>query len=340
MINERPFISVLMPVFNAADFLHDAIKSILTQSFTHFELLIIDDGSTDESLEIAYQFDDSRIRIIPLDRNKGIISALNFGLSVAKGKYLARMDADDIAFPNRFEKQIDFLENNSSIGCLGTDFKWLDEPSEKSWVQYYDAENIKISLLFGCSICHPTVMFRMREIRRYNLTYPNKYPYAEDYAFWVSLSQYMKIANLTEPLLYYRRHDSQISKKKSTAQCQSIDSIQIEQIKRLGLSSISVADLMMHHVLDGAFIPFFRMEEILRAWASKLFTVNTSTRLLPDHLLKLQVNNRVNESVENNFIRLGEMSTLRRLHWQMSSTYRLVSAWNHDVCVAKFSSCL
>lgn len=340
MINERPFISVLMPVFNAADFLKDAIESILEQSFGHFELLIIDDGSTDASLEIARQFNDTRIRVISLDENGGIISALNLGLREAKGKYLARMDADDIAFLNRFEKQIDFLENNPDVGCLGTSFQWLHEPYEKSWVQYYDSENIKISLLFGCSICHPTVMFRMDEIRRHDLIYPHKYLHAEDYAFWVLLSQHMKIANLTEPLLYYRRHDKQISKAKSTAQCQSIDSIQIEQLKRLGLSSISVADLMKHHVLDGAFIPFLSMEKVLRTWTNKLSEANMSTQFISDKLLRMQVNNRISESISNSLIQLGEMSTLRRFHWRMSSTYRLAIARNHNVCSTKVSSCL
>lgn len=329
MTKKSPLVSVLMPVFNAADFLRDAIKSILNQSFEHFEFIIIDDGSTDGSLEIVQQFDDVRIRLISLDINGGIIAALNLGLSLAKGKYLARMDADDIAFSNRLEQQVVFLERHSDIGCLGTNFQWLNEPSKKSWVRYYDAANIKVSLLFGCELCHPTVMFRMDKIRRYNLTYPENYPHAEDYGFWIKLSLYTKITNLSEPLLYYRRHEGQVSVAKNKVQSQSINSIHIAQLQRLGLSSISSAELMMHHVLGGAFIPFFRTKKVLNGWANKLLEANAATQILPNELLRMQVSKRIDESVLKNTVRLSKMSVLRQFHWQMSSTYRLFTAQKH-----------
>lgn len=323
--SEKPTVSVLMPVFNAACFLPDAIESILVQTFDHFELIIIDDGSTDGSLDVVKKFDDSRIRLISLEKNGGVIAALNLGLQLARGAYLARMDADDIAFPLRLEKQIDFFEDNPDVGCLGTNFQWLGEPFEKSWVQYYDAENIKISLLFGCGLCHPTVMLRMDEIRRHHLTYPTIYPHAEDYGFWVELSRYMQIANLPEPLLYYRRHEGQVSNTKSIIQCKSMDDIQRKQLQRLGIHSTS-ADLMVHHLLGGAFIPLFRMKKALNSWAQKLIKANSNTRLFSDDFLRSQVANRIEEAISEKSGRLNRMSILRQFHWQVSSSCRFLSA--------------
>lgn len=326
MTGESPLVSVLMPVFNAADFLQEAIESILAQSFDNFEFIIIDDGSTDTSRNIINQFDDRRIRLVFLNDNQGIVAVLNLGLALAKGKYLARMDADDVAFSTRLEKQVNFLEKHSETGCLGTNFQWLGKPSEKSWVQYHDSENIRISLLFGCELCHPTVMFRMEEIRSYGLTYPECYPYAEDYGLWVKLSRYIKVANLSEPLLYYRQHDKQISRAKSTLQCKSINSIQLEQLYRFGLQSVSEADLMAHHVLGGAFIPFFQMEWILNNWARKLFEANLTTQLLSDELLRKQVNQRISVVVSKSKEHMNDMSLLRKLHWQTLSTCRFFAA--------------
>src|ERR1017187_7276972 len=122
MKNNSPYITVLMPVYNAAPFLREAIDSILNQTFKNFELLIINDGSTDNCEEIILTYKDPRIRYIKNETNIKLISTLNKGIKLSKGKYIVRMDADDISFPDRIEKQVNYMETNPAIALCGTWF--------------------------------------------------------------------------------------------------------------------------------------------------------------------------------------------------------------------------
>ena len=124
----EPMVTVLMAVYNGEKFLKEAMESILTQTFTDFEFLIINDGSTDNSVKIIEEFNDPRIRLIHNEKNLKLIASLNKGISLAKGKYIARMDCDDISMPYRLEKEVDFLENSLEYGLVGTcytDYRWF-----------------------------------------------------------------------------------------------------------------------------------------------------------------------------------------------------------------------
>lgn len=212
-----PKISVIMSVYNGERYLSDAVESILNQSFRDFEFIIIDDCSTDNSYDLLEKFanNDSRIKIIRKEKNigvKGFIENLNIGLDKALGKYIARMDQDDISHPNRFKKQIDFLENNKDVFIVGCQLQLIDEENKETGMLIAptaDAE-IKKAMPKKISLYHPVIMFR----NGFNIRYRDKMLYCEDYDLYLRLmTSDFKMANIDEPLLRYRIHGESISRK-------------------------------------------------------------------------------------------------------------------------------
>ena len=202
-----PKISVLLPVYNCEKFIVEAIESVLHQTYTDFELLIIDDFSIDQTIALIEQFNDSRIQFIKKEKNTGYTNSLNYGVSIAKGQYIARMDADDICLPTRFEKQVAFLDSNpkvilcgTAIQIIGTD-TILKHPSNH--------EEIKVKLCFGNSFYHPTIMGKKETFQ--SNPYNKAYEPAEDYDLWTRIAFQGELANLDEVLLMYRVHENQVS---------------------------------------------------------------------------------------------------------------------------------
>lgn len=188
LITKRPTVSVILSTYNRATYLPKAIDSILSQTFQDFEFIIIDDGSIDKTQEVitAYQEKDPRIKVYKNKRNKGLVHNLNFGIKKARGKYIARMDDDDISLPTRFEKQVAFLKENPHITVLGTNryaigedpfqrlFPWMSDPNEKS---------AAIETLFYTPAPHSTWMIRKSFLDEKHIQYNEKYKYAEDMKF-------------------------------------------------------------------------------------------------------------------------------------------------------------
>ncbi len=202
---DRPVrVSVLMPVYNDRPYLRQAVDSILTQTFTDFELLIINDGSTDGSSQLLDELasQHARIRAEHLPENGGIVRALNRGLELCDGQYIARMDADDVALPQRLERQVSFLDSRDDVVALGTALNYID-------AQGHDLEVIRHghpagSLLRGNPLLHPTVMFRAHAVREHRLQYREEFRYAEDYYLWLEMSRLGRLASLDDVLLEYR----------------------------------------------------------------------------------------------------------------------------------------
>lgn len=202
-----PKISVIMPVYNAKEeYLREAIDSILSQTYNDFEFIIVNDGSTNNSEEVILSFKDKRIKYVKKE-NGGVASALNRGLDEANGEYIARMDSDDISLPERFEKQINFLEKHPDISILGTAFEIFGK--ENFTISHI--ENPKILDFYqGCFVGHPTVMFRKFDFNKYDLKYNPDYK-CEDYELWSRAVKSLKIYNLPEVLFRYRSHTNNIS---------------------------------------------------------------------------------------------------------------------------------
>jgi len=208
--NNKYKITVLMPAYNAEGFIAEAIDSILCQTYKDFEFIIINDGSTDNTKDIIASYTDSRIKLISNSINKGLVYCLNYGINIAKGEFIARMDADDKSLKERFEKQVFFMENNPHISILGTSFLYMGTPYIISHPITND--EIRIKLLKDTALAHPTVMMRSNTIRKKKLQYNSDYYPAEDYYLWTEcVMNGLKIANLPEVLLEYRQHSSQIS---------------------------------------------------------------------------------------------------------------------------------
>jgi len=223
-----PFVSVLMPVFNGELYIREAIDSILKQTYTHFEFLIINDGSTDRTVEIIKSYNDSRIKQINNKENIGLTKSLNIGLKLAKGKYIARMDADDISSPLRLEKQIQFLEHNTHVGLVGSWFKIIDKDVTVKTLS--DPEEIHVQLLFKNPIAHPTTMYRKKLLTDYNLSYNTAFNTSQDNDLWYRFSKVTKLCNLPEVLVYYRKHENQISEKNLVLQKNNSRAIQQNKI--------------------------------------------------------------------------------------------------------------
>lgn len=213
MINfTTPLVSVIMPVYNGERFLREAIDSILNQTYYNFELIIINDGSIDRSEETILSYTDSRIRYLVNEKNSGICVTLNKGLDVAKGKYVARLDCDDIAMPERFAKQVVFLEQHPEIGVLGSDIVTFGEGQNDRYFDFvHDKEGCKAGLVFASCFAHPAVMLRTSVIREHNLHYDDAYRGLEDFELWYRISHYTDLTNLPEALTRYRKHPAQVT---------------------------------------------------------------------------------------------------------------------------------
>lgn len=209
-----PKISVIMPVYNGEKYLREAIDSILNQTFTDFEFVIINDASKDTTEEIIKSYNDDRIVYLKNEQNLGVAGTLNKGLDIAKGEYIARIDADDIALPERFKKQVEHMDKHDNIGVLGSDIIIFGEGLEdKKYSFCHKKEEAKAGLFFKSSIAHPTVMIRSSILKDYSLKYTEKYNGFEDFALWWDIAKYSDIEVLPEFLVKYRQHSSQVTKK-------------------------------------------------------------------------------------------------------------------------------
>lgn len=204
-------ISLIMPVYNAAKYVSEAIESILNQTYKDFELIIIDDCSTDNSMQIVSSYKDDRIKIIHNERNAGIAQSRNNGLKVAKGEYIALMDDDDISLPQRFEKQMNFLDSNPDFDFVGGRYQIIDKKGEvtsESGKALHNPLYIKASFFFRNIISNGEMMFRRSIISQYNIRYADNQLGMEDFRFWIECSKIGKFYMLDQVFLQHRIHDT------------------------------------------------------------------------------------------------------------------------------------
>jgi glycosyltransferase involved in cell wall biosynthesis len=207
---EEALVSVVMPVFNAENYIADAIGSILSQTYPFFELIIVDDCGMDRSMEVVNQFKDKRIRVIQNDTNKGITYSRNRAIKECKGKYIAIMDDDDVAFPKRFEKQVAYLDAHTDIDVIGGGVEAIDgegkiirEASETLKNPLY----IKVNLLFHCIFHNSEMMLRKSLIEKHQIVYHENCYGMEDFRFWIECSKVGKMTNLSDVILQHRYHE-------------------------------------------------------------------------------------------------------------------------------------
>ena len=217
-----PPVSVIMSAYNGERYLREAVESILNQTFTNFEFIVINDGSTDGTQAILESYTDPRLVLIEQE-NQGLVASLNKGLALARGKYIARQDADDISLSTRFAKQVDCLDRNPEVGVLGTQMHVIDEAGKtvKSYEVPCSHSMIVWNLLFSRSFAHPTVMMRSSLIKLVGL-YDHSFPHTEDFDLWTRLLAHTKFANLSDTLVVYRTHPDSISRQQATEQSTNV----------------------------------------------------------------------------------------------------------------------
>lgn len=248
----NPLITVLMPVYNGQQYLAEAISSILLQTYNDFELLIIDDGSSDNSEKIINVFNDSRIVYIKNETNRGLIYSLNKGLRLAKGKYIARMDADDVSISERFEKQILEFKKDENLVICGSFIKTFGNGAEE-YISHIPVTNAQIfsSIFFACPFAHPSVMIKKESLLLLNELYREDYKHSEDYDLWSRLLTLGKGINIPLYLLNYRIHDNQISYINQVQKYITVKKIQKNILAQLSLFPNEMETLFMLNFFKG-----------------------------------------------------------------------------------------
>lgn len=204
-----PLVSILMPVYNTAPYFREAMDSMLSQTFTDFELIVLNDCSPDNAEEILDTYDDPRIVRYKGEKNVGLSNVLNVGIEMARGKYIARMDSDDISLPNRLQVQVDYLEAHPEIDLVSAGMQLFGD-NEEVWIRDQDFEELKIRALFRSPVLHASSMWRKDSFEKEGLRFRQEMVPAEDYDMWTrALVKNLKLVNMPEVLYRYRIHGTQ-----------------------------------------------------------------------------------------------------------------------------------
>lgn len=280
-MSAAPLISVLMPVNNGEKYLNEAIESILHQKYKNYEFVIVNDGSTDNTDVIieSFQLQDQRIRICH-QRKQGLISALNTGLNLCQGKYIARMDADDVSLPERLGKQVTFMEEHPQVGVCGTWVQTIGTVAGQTWPYPADDAALRCQLLFRSPLAHPAVMMRRETLIKTRLRYSQRD--AEDYALWVHLAQHSQLANIPQVLLFYRTHSQQTMQQHLSVRRAADKQVRLWLLKNLGIQP-STEELDLHQAISLVQIQP-NQQFITRAgsWLEKLQRVNNEQLRYPE----------------------------------------------------------
>lgn len=252
-----PTVSVIMPAYNAEKYLREAIDSILGQTFTDFEFIIINDGSTDSTKDIILGYDDPRIIYLENEHNAGICVTLNKGLDAARGRYIARMDSDDISMPERFSKQVEYMDSHPETGVLGTDIEVFGEGIDPYvFTQSYESDLCSAGLLFNSCFAHPTVFMRTELLRMNSLCYEDEYRGLEDLRLWWHIAKVSNLVNLPSPLLRYRMHKSQETKNPKPEKILQSNRFRAERFELFGIDLDSERKTILNSYCYGYYSEF------------------------------------------------------------------------------------
>ncbi len=302
----QPKVTVLMPVYNAEKYLREAIDSVLNQTYTDFELLIINDGSTDHSPDIIETYTDNRIRLVENETNLRLIATLNKGIELSKGELIARMDADDVCLPRRLEKQVAFMESHPEVGLCGTFMRTigLEEDYNIGYATTHD--EIKFKLFFDTHFPHPATMLRRSVMMEHNLRFEKAFIHTEDFELWNRMAEVCRLAIIPEILVLKRHHPEQIS------------SVYIETQDKI---SRQIREMLMHK-LDVR--PTAEQMDVYENLLKKKFpNEKTQLNLLLDLIESLVLGNRrkkvYREDLFENFF--------AEKHWQLCTRSTHLGMW-------------
>lgn len=281
-----PVVSVLLPVHNGERYLGEAVESVLDQTFRDFELLILDDGSTDDSLRIAESCAarDRRVHV-HTHAASGLAATLNSGLELAQGRYIARMDADDVCLPQRLAIQTAFLDARPAIGLCGSYMLAFSDAGEQRWSYPASDAALRCAMLFSNPFAHPTVMLRKAVLDQHALRYDTRFVRAQDYALWAALAEHCQLANLPQPLVRYRMHAAQVTRSDAETQMLGARTVREMQLTQLGAAPTEDELRLHHQISEVRPSPDAGWLQQAEDWMQTLQRINrTRGRLDPDAL--------------------------------------------------------
>jgi len=286
-----PRVTVLTTLYNKGPYVEDAVRSVLASTFTDFELLVVDDASTDDGPARVASFTDSRVRMIRCERNSGRPAAANLGFQEAKGEFVAVLDADDVMRPDRIEKQLRVLDANPEVGVVGSSLAVMDRPEEvMHWAESDD--EAKGKLLFSDPVCYGTAMFRRSLLVDHGLRCNEQWlrP-GMDYLFLLSLAPNTRFANIREPLTLYRVGDQNMRHGRDPYEDRA--AIYRESFRIFGIEA-SDAELSSQLMLHGLWkhLPGTAEVRALHAWVVKLQQINRERGLFPIEVFEAELERR------------------------------------------------
>lgn len=318
-----PLISVVLPAFNAQEYIEEAINSILNQTIEDFEILVIDDGSTDDTHKIVEKMagEDYRIKLLTNEKNMGLIYTLNRGLEEATGEYIARMDADDISLPERFERQIEYLKDNPDVWLCSVIVEFFGAKSEvKNY--YYSPEETKAELLYHNGVSHPGYMMRRELIKNEGHRYHPEYLHAEDYEFVVNVARTHEVGIVPKRLLLYRIHENQVSGVNSDITAATAKRVRKEQLQNMGadLTAEEIEDFFDSSYSKNRNISIETLDKRL-AMMGKIVTANEVSRYFDMSELKMALARRYAYTV----VILSSLKDIKKNHkpQQVASTLKM-----------------
>jgi glycosyltransferase involved in cell wall biosynthesis len=274
-------VSVVLPARNGMPLLQEAVESILSQSFANWELIIVDDGSTDATAAYLSSLDDERVRVLTNRKSLGLSASLNKGIKAAHGKYIARMDHDDISLRERLANQHDFLEANPKVDILGTWAKTQGLTKEQIWRYPTQDEDIRSELIFNSNLVHSSVMLRAAKLKRYKLAYDPKIARAQDYELWSRFAGRLRFANLDQVLLHYRIHAGQVGRRHGREQQAVAAAVRGKLLTQLGLKP-SATQHKLHNAISMWQFPASKAGlGAVEAWLSTLLNANDRLSFFP-----------------------------------------------------------
>lgn len=278
----HPKVSVLIPAYNSEKYIGEAIQSILHQTFTDFELLVLDDGSTDNTWLEIQKFEDNRIQLLKNETNQGIPFSRNKLMDNAKGEYLAWLDADDMTMPERLAIQIKFMDENPDVGICG------------SWIQYFgyfehiaknpiSAKEIKCRSLFASCIAQTSSLIRMKILKNHNLNYHLQFDVSQDYLMEVQIGELSLQSNIPQPLTHQRNHPKRISFVQNKSQIVNANKVRKYQLQKLKIEP-SEKELSLHHQLVNKIESPITMDilQSIDSWLSKIKIANDTMKIFPE----------------------------------------------------------
>ncbi len=286
-------ISIIMPAYNAERHIRQAIQSILEQSYKHFELIIINDGSSDNTKAIIKSYGDNRIRFFENEKNSGIVFSRNRGLKLAKGEYIGMFDADDIAHREKFRMQVSFLEQNKDFGMVGSWIKFIDmdgKPLPGKWKLMASPEMIPSIMLFKNYFLQSAVLYRQACIR--NFSFKEGFDILEDYLIWLEIIRDYKVWNLQKYLVDYRIHSGGVTKKHSKEKLEKEERVFRMQLKELGISATETE--LESHLLIRNDHPISSIHTLksIEKWLLKILASNEVLGVYDQKILTRTVFNR------------------------------------------------